>query len=155
MEHPAADGFALLQVTRSSFIMYIQVKHEYLLSLMMCSTLCLQVGKKIHTCAVSDEDVACYCGTLWELHLHISFWVLLSVGKSKLQGHFHLTNLMYYVLLWIVKKYKLYSGVILALLKHHSVICKVESADFFLFFCFILVAACHLATVEGKLAVTL
>lgn len=29
MKHRVADGFALLQVTRSSFIMYIKVKHEY------------------------------------------------------------------------------------------------------------------------------
>lgn len=57
--------------------------------------------------------------------------MLLSISKSELQGHFHLTNLMHYVPLWIVKQYKLFSGVILATLKYYSVISKVVSADFF------------------------
>lgn len=124
MKHEVTDGFAYFRLHTPLSLC------TYLLSLMTYfSTLSLQV--EIHKCAVSDKNVACYCGTLWEFHLHISFWVLLSIGKSNLQGHFHVTNLMHYVLLWIVKKYKLLSGVILASLKHYSVTCKLISAFFF------------------------
>lgn len=106
----------------------------YIFSCILCSI------KEIHMWAVSDKDVACYFKALWEFHLHFSDWVLLPLGKSKLQGHFHLTNLMHYGPLWVFRKKQAISRCFLASLKHCRVIPETVSAGFF--HC---VKACHLS----------
>lgn len=83
--------------------------------------------------------------------------VLFSAGERKPQGQLHQINVMHYVPLWILNNYRLFSGVVLALIKHCSVIYRVFIVLFFFWFfpqgvCF---SFSHFATLKGKFAVLL
>lgn len=74
------------------------------------------------------------CSLLLRDNVSISFaYLFLSAAfpPVKLQGQFHQTNVVHYEPLWILNNYKLFSGVILALVKRYTVKCSL-----FFFFSF-------------------
>lgn len=101
------------------------------------------------------------CSLLLRDNVSISFaYLFLSAAfpPVKLQGQFHQTNVVHYEPLWILNSYKLFSGVILALIKRYTVKCSLFC--FLLFFFFfpakdVCSRLCHFAVVKGQLAAAL